>query len=224
VTDAWFFFFLAFAAVWLVAQRRRALTGFEQLALLGTLAGGLLAIRSVVWFSLVAVVVLPTVIQVRSAPPIGSGRRPVLTWFAALCTAGLLIASSVVASRPSSWYESEYPAKAAAVAATVASDDLTLRVFASDRYADWLLWKEPQLSGRVAFDVRFELLTSEQLSRLVAFHGKVGSDWRSVTRGYRLILLDRGADQALEEPLADERGVRVLYRDDSVSLLLRPSA
>jgi hypothetical protein len=37
-----------------------------------------------------------------------------------------------------------------------------------DLHADWLLWERPELAGRVAYDVRFELLTRAQLARVVA--------------------------------------------------------
>ena len=37
------------------------------------------------------------------------------------------------------------------------------RVWATDGTADWLLWRIPDLRGRIAFDVRFELYDENAL-------------------------------------------------------------
>jgi hypothetical protein len=39
-------------------------------------------------------------------------------------------------------------------------------VLSDDVHADWLLWQEPQLAGRVAYDVRFELFSAAELEQL----------------------------------------------------------
>jgi len=39
-------------------------------------------------------------------------------------------------------------------------------VLADDRHADWLLWLRPELAGRVAYDVRFELFSAPELQRI----------------------------------------------------------
>jgi hypothetical protein len=57
-------------------------------------------------------------------------------------------------------------------------------VLADDVHNDWLLWKEPQLEGRLAYDVRFELLEPGQLAKLSAFWHE--RRYRSLAAPYRV--------------------------------------
>src|SRR5207248_2798050 len=92
------------------------------------------------------------------------------------------------------------------------------KVIASSPYADWLLWSEPRLSGRVAFDARYELLTKDQLSTLGSFESRVG-DWMKTTRGYAAVVLGARDDRALATALVATRRARVAYRDADVVVL-----
>ena len=38
-----------------------------------------------------------------------------------------------------------------------------MRVYANEMYGDWLLLRRPQLRGRLAFDIRFELMSKKEL-------------------------------------------------------------
>ena len=49
-----------------------------------------------------------------------------------------------------------------------ATRDPNVRVWATDGTADWLLWRIPDLRGRLAYDVRFELYDKATLDRIVA--------------------------------------------------------
>jgi hypothetical protein len=60
-------------------------------------------------------------------------------------------------------------------------------VLADDASADWLLWTLPSLRGRVAYDVRFELLTSRQVRQLVAW-SRLDPGWRAATTGYSVVV------------------------------------
>ena len=51
------------------------------------------------------------------------------------------------------------------------------------------MWKEPQLEGRLAYDVRFELLDRTQLARLSAFWHE--RRYRSLTAPYRVFAVGR---------------------------------
>ena len=59
-------------------------------------------------------------------------------------------------------------------------DSLTpeTRVFATSRDADWILWRIPELRGRLAYDVRFEIYDRETFERIVRFRGEQGDDWK----------------------------------------------
>ena len=47
---------------------------------------------------------------------------------------------------------------------------------------DWLLWRIPDLRGRVAFDVRFELYDEVTLDQIVEY-GRGAGDWQSSLDG-----------------------------------------
>ena len=47
---------------------------------------------------------------------------------------------------------------AGAAIARAAAADPSLKVVSQEGYSDWLLWRYPALRGRIAFDIRFELL------------------------------------------------------------------
>jgi hypothetical protein len=92
------------------------------------------------------------------------------------------------------------------------------RVFASERFADWLLWTRPELRGRVAFDARFELQPPGTIERVSAFYHRRGSEWESVVRGYDVLVLE-ARREALVADLADETST--VFADDHVVVLER---
>src|SRR5919198_694541 len=103
------FFVLAFAAIWLVARHGRALTLFERGALLLTLVSALAAIRSIVWFGLACLVLLPRLLDL-ALPRL---RLPAPRAFAA---AGLGATAAVAAfsfARPASSFTPDWPSGAA---------------------------------------------------------------------------------------------------------------
>jgi hypothetical protein len=220
----WAFFALAGVAVWLAARSRRG-TAFEKLALLTTMASGLMATRNAVWFSLCALVVLPAFADEvwrlhRFEAP---ARARAVVWLARANVAVLVagVAATVALGRDAA---QTFPAPAAEKVAAAAAADPSLRVLASDRYADWLLWREPALAGRLAYDVRFEMLTPAQIRQIAAFEARLGPNWKEFANGYRLVVIDRRANPELDRVFRRERGARVLYEDAAVSVVLRSHA
>ena len=58
------------------------------------------------------------------------------------------------------------------------------RVFAPDRFSDWMLFKIPELRGRIAYDIRFEVYDEDFFARLrdyAARTGPTGSQSRTGT-------------------------------------------
>jgi hypothetical protein len=214
------FYLLAFASVWLVARHGERLTGFERAALLVALAGGITAIRSIVWFALAALVLLPPAVDgaLASRPARRLGVRRAL---AVVALAGVLAAALAVATRPPEWYTREWPGTAARVVADASGRAPGLRVLADDRHADWLLWENPEIAGRVAYDVRFELLSRAQLRWLFEYRNRVGDRWRQASDGYGLVTVDRTTSQDDGQRLFGEPAARLLYRDERISVFLR---
>jgi hypothetical protein len=209
------FFVLLLAALWLASRWSRALTPFAQLVLWVTALAGLLALRDQVWFALAAAAVVPAAFDAAWRPAATSRHR---TLNLVLATT-LIVAAAVLigrdASRGAAWYQQNFPPAAAAAAASTPG----ARVFATERYADWLLFAEPQLHGRIAYDVRFELLTDRQLRSIVNFRNEHGLDWQRAAHGYRVLVLNPSGDVGAVRYYRGLRGTSVLFRDKRVIVL-----
>jgi hypothetical protein len=211
------FFALVVAVAWLVGRHRRVLNGFEQLALLATALAGLMAQRNIVWFALTALVLVPVLLT--AALGLEADRpRQVLRLNAALAAAALVVLGVFVTTtlaRPASDFERPFPPEAAAVAARTDG-----RVLANVKYADWLLWREPGLAGRLAYDARLELLSRRQILQIYDFGLPDGGSWRAATAGYEVLVLDRSEDRYAIEGLR-AAGARVAYRGADLVVLTR---
>jgi hypothetical protein len=208
------FYVLAFAAIWLVARHARGLTLFERGALVIALVSGLAAIRSIVWFGLACVILLPPLLD-RALPRLRlpAQRALAVAGLAAAATAGVF-----TVARPATSFTRDWPGGAARAVAAYPD----LRVFADDRTADWLLWEDPSLAGRLAYDIRFELFDGRQFRELLAFRNRAGDDWRRAADGYRVFTLDPRTERPLERALLAEPGARLVYRAPGLDVLVRP--
>jgi hypothetical protein len=214
------FFVLAAAAVVLVVWQRNTLTLFEAGALAITLSGALTSLRGVVWFVLLALVLLPVTLdgaaRLRDAPASRALNRGV-----AAVVAALVVAVAVSAAiRGDDWLESEWPTPMLDTLRREARDT-KVRVFPTDRTADWLLWHLPDLRGRIAYDVRFELLSRQQIEALSRYHGEAGPAWKRVSDGFAIVVTstDDNPSHALDY-LAETR-TRAVFRGDRAELFLR---
>ncbi len=185
------FIVLLLAALWIAGRSRRKLTPFALLALVATGIGGVLAVRNIVWFALVAAAVLPIALDCLWPPSIAPRRRNVNLALALGAAVALGACVVVTAAHPRRWFEHDYPAVVAQTVGAAAAREPRLNVFASGLNADWLLFVEPQLAGRIAFDSRFELLTAAELTRLAEFFDQQGAGWRRAADGYGLLVLDK---------------------------------
>jgi hypothetical protein len=216
------FFAVAAATVAVALWQRRRLSLFDLAVIAVTLAGSLRSGRGIVWFSLAVLVLLPVALD----GVFGSKEVPIRRRLGIVLGAGsvalLAVSTVVVAARPVSWYERYWPEEALrAVASAAAREPGRRAVYPSDKHADWLLWKLPELRGRVAFDVRFELVTAAELRSLVLYK-TLEPGWDAVTRGYRVVVLD--PDDTPEHRAALVRqGARVLYATGSAVVLALPT-
>ena len=199
------FYLVALATIWLLGRNGRHVTWFERLTLLFTLCAGAAAIRSIVWFGLAALVLLPSLLQ----PTLRGLDFAHFRRFArplAFCAALTIAATAAYAgTRPADWFTSRWPVAQSGQIETLAEHSPNGRVFADDRYADWLLWNYPQLRGRVAYDVRFELFDARSFLRLESFRDRIGDGWRSAAAGYDLIVADPTQQHEVESGLLADR-------------------
>jgi hypothetical protein len=218
---AWLFYALAFCALWLLGRAGGALTPFERLALVASVGAALMAIRHVVWFELTALILLPVLVTAWKGSSQGSGDpRPLTRWIGRLSAAALVVTAAALLMPAAGWYEGHVPTSAKAAIAKATSRPGT-KVFASETLADWLLWTEPSLRGRVAYDVRFEIMTERQLDRLVDYHRRAGRNWEAPTERFGVLILDRRHDLAVANALRKNRRMHTDYVDKDVVVLSR---
>jgi hypothetical protein len=207
------FYLLTLLAAWLAGRCRSRLTLFEQGALLLTLVLAWLAVRSVAWFMLSALVLLPVALDGVLKRQWDSPRYRLVNRLLAVPTPFLclwIFAASF--AHPTSSYTRDFPTGAADAVARVAAVDPGARVFANERYADWLVLEHPELRGRIAFDGRFELLTTKELRRIVEFRFRIAGA-TSVTRGYELLVLNASTEKKLGKFLLASPSRHALFRN-----------
>ena len=120
-------------------------------------------------------------------------------------------------ARNEDWYLKNWPEGAVAAvrpALNVAGDSRVR----DDRDADWILWRFPELRGRLAYDVRFEIYERETFERIVRFRGEQGEDWKSLADGYDIIVLETDQEPSSHVPdFLAESGARLAVRGTSES-------
>jgi hypothetical protein len=212
------FWLLALAAAGILALRRcrSRLTFYELAVLVLTFAGAVQAVRGVIWFALAVAAILPVALDgLFTKADVAAPRVNRIISLAAL--AGLALATLAFVARPASWFVSGWPEqRVAAVRET--TRDPAVRVWATDGTADWLLWRIPDLRGRIAYDVRFELYDQATLDRIVDYGARKG-DWRSSLDGYRVVVVDKHGHLVA---LSAEPGARIPSRDDDIGVVERP--
>jgi hypothetical protein len=209
-------YLLALGGLWLLGRAGRHLPTMEQLVLVLTAAFAFDAVRNTAWFGLVALAVLPQLID-RIRNPVDEPRQ-LNRILATTMLAAVAISVAGVATKPTQWFTSSFPAPAAAAAASAAGQHG--QVFATSPEADWLLWSQPELSGRVAYDARFELLSTSQLMQLARFQAQAGN-WLKMARRYRVFVLDPSSDHALEHGLIRQLPARVVFSSPQAVVLRR---
>ena len=217
------FFLLAFLTVWLIGRNKERLLPFEKVLLAATLLIGLQTIRGVIWFTLVALMLVPVALDDVLKPNTRAMRFQLLNrTLIAVSLAGLVLAVGVVAAKPSSWFESSYPSGILAAFDRVQARDPQMKVFANETYSDWLLLRRPQLRGRLAFDIRFELLSKKELETMLKIRRRTDG-WQRLVAPYSLFVLNKGPESKLASALLRAPGARVEYRGQDAIVISRPS-
>jgi len=215
------FYALAVLAAWLAGRCASRLTRFEQGTLLIMLVLAMLAVRSIVWFMLSALILLPGALDGVFHSTWKSARYRYVNrvlGYAAPAVCAILVFGSFL--HPARWFTRDFPVAAGDRVAQVAARDPHARIFANERFADWLVFQHPALSGRIAFDGRLELLTSKELERVVNFRIRtIGSE--KAIKGYRLLVLwpsARSEDRVTKALLASPHR-RASYRDSNIAVV-----
>ncbi|MBA3377102.1 MAG: hypothetical protein H0U00_15035 [Actinobacteria bacterium] len=221
--DTLVFYLLAAFALAAVVLGRRRLTLFDMAALGLTFAGATLAIRGIPWFALSCLVLVPVAL----GPALEGRMKRVPRGFDRGLSYGAVAALALVAVlalvRHDSWYLKNWPEGAV----TEVRDSLTpkTRVFATSRDADWILWRIPELRGRLAYDVRFEIYDRETFERIVRFRGEQGKRWKSLANGYGIVAVETHQEPSSHvDDFLVETGARSVYADERITVIRRLSA
>jgi hypothetical protein len=210
-------YLLALGGLWLLGRTGGRSSAFEKLAFVGLTLLAFDAVRNAVWLALFSLIVLPRLLDTLRAPAVEPRRMNRM--LAIVMTAGVAVATIAVAFEPAAWFTKQnYPLAAENAAAAAAGSHG--RVFANEAYADWLVFEHPQLAGRIAYDSRFELLTSRELRSVTEFRNRVVG-WRSTIKGYSVLVLNRDDDAQPIKALLSAREARVVVRRGPVVVLRR---
>lgn len=210
-------YLVVLGGLWLIGRAGRNAPLLDQLAFVLASVLAFEAVRNTAWIGLVALAVLPPLVdRLRNAPAEEPARLNRILSVTILATLAIAIAG--VAAKSTSWFTSGFPNAAAKAAATAAGPQG--RVYAASSYADWLLWSRPELAGRVAYDARFELLSAAQLRGIAEFQNRVGN-WQATARRFNVFVLDPRANHALEQSLRHTLPARVVFSSPQVVVLRR---
>jgi hypothetical protein len=221
------FFVTAAVAVWAIARHRSRTTLWEQLALLVLAAGSVDVIRNLLFFGLFALMILPVALGMGTRADSNGqsairGRGAINALLAGTALAAVLVGVFVTMVRPASTIELHYQrTPILRIVENATRADPSLKVLTDVRFADWLLWRDQALSGRIANDARWELLTPAQINGLQALFSVSGTNWKQGAHGYRLLVLDKKYEPAAAQAFMAEPGSRVLYDDGERLVILR---
>jgi hypothetical protein len=222
-------FLTAALALWSFGRNPRKTSLWDKLAFLVLVAGSISVVRNCLFCGLFALVIVPVSWNFGAPNPLTEGATPVdrrraavngLLALAALALVALSTATALRRSDASIQSGSQSTAVLTTVARVTAAHP-ALRVLADGRVSDWLLWRDPELDGRIADDARFELLTAAQLTGLQAVFEQIGTDWKRAARGYRLLVLLRSQEPGAIAAFRHEPGARVLLDRGGRVVILR---
>jgi len=206
-------FVLIGGVLYTLARTWRRTPAFELLVLVTLAAGAVDAARNITWFGLAVMMLLPSAIsKLKGGRPAPLRRARINRRLAIAFAALALLTAVVILWRPQSWFTSAYPTRAVATLKRLIATDPGVAIFADVRYADWLIWEDPQLfSGRVAYDTSLELLTDSQLRSIATVTNPGHKQIPAVLRPYGIWVLNP-ANKSGNRYLLGLPGVRLILK------------
>jgi hypothetical protein len=206
-------FVVAVAFFWLLGRAGPAYTGYEKVAGLALVAFAFLAVRNWVWLCLYAIALYPKALdRIRTVHRTAAEKR--LNRVVGLAgVAVALLGAAVGFSRPESGFAHGFPPAAAGAVGKLAAANPSARIWATTQWADWLMWEDPQLEGRLAFDARIELLSEAQVKRITIFSA-TALLVPQIRRRYPILVVSKGNEPDAYRVL--RRAGPVIYDDGNV--------
>jgi hypothetical protein len=196
---------------------------FDAITLVALAVGAITAVRNITWFGLAVMILMPAALtQLKSGAPAPLRRARINRIFAIAMAAIAAVAAIVVLARPDSWFTSTYPTNAVPTLKHLVAREPQAKIFADVRYADWLVWEDPQLfSGRIAYDTSLELLTPTQLDAIADPAAK-HAHRPGVLAPYGIWVLYPG-NKTNNRVVLREPGVDVITRNHKVVIATHPA-
>jgi hypothetical protein len=202
---------LMFALVWLLGRSRDTYSTYEQWLLVLAVVVGLAAVRNWAFAALLAVMLAPVGLD-RALRKRDAGRTPwVAAPIAALVAAATTVGVFAAFAHPESALTRDFP-QAAGLATDRAANAPGAQIYAGIKFADWLIWKHPDLAGKVVLDARYELLSGAEIKRLTLFAAGSGVD--TPLGSPTVYVLDPATDKHAVAALRPH--VHVVYDTDDV--------
>lgn len=214
----------ALIAILLVASlaRRRGPSPLLITAVLITGAAAATTTRDIVWFAMTTCVLLAEMTQ--SLMPTAETSRRFLILTSGVAAAFAVVAAGLLIDRGNKQYEALTPLRAIAATAAYASSHPCVRILGDNAASSALLWHDPSLAGRIAFDARLEQYPDPELLNWAEFQLAEGNRWLQSTRGYGILVGSAAYNPTLVKRLARLPDTRVLARDARGTAVVRLGA
>jgi hypothetical protein len=212
-------FFLIAASIWLAARHLRVIGTFGLLAELALIVLSLAAIRSVVWLGLGSLMILAPALDLElGRKELSVERMNKIAGIVGIYFVALIVAVEVAGG--SGGLSRSFPTGMGAAVARAAAAEPGTHVYSNERFADWLLFTHPELTGRIDFDARFELLRPSELQRIFSWTNQIGDDWRGAISQSNIVVLDMNEEQPLVESLRRNSKMRQVFADARAAVFL----
>jgi hypothetical protein len=203
---------IVFATVWMLGRSASVYSTYERCLLVIGVLLALVAVRQWAFAVLLAIMLAPVGVDraIRKRPP---RRAPAVgAVIAGVAGVSALVGLVVAVSAPAADLTRSYPNAVADRAAEAAGP-----IYGGVEYTDWLLWRHPELAGRVVFDVRYELLHRSEVKRLVLFDAGSGID--RPLGSPKVFVLDPDVESRAVKGLRPD--VRTVYKTDHAVVAVR---
>jgi hypothetical protein len=196
---------------------------FELLAELVLIASALWALRSAVWLGLGSIILLaPALDSELGGRELAVERMNRLVGLFGAAFAAIMLAATL-SQGSSGLTSSSFPKAAGNTVARAAASRPHATIYSNERYADWLLFEHPELTGRVAFDARFEMLSADQLQRIFVWTNQITDHWRRTIAGSGVVVLDLPDEQPIKSSLQRSGNLRATFSNKDIAVFVRPS-
>ncbi len=199
-------------------RRREKPPAFESIVLAVCAVAGMRAARHMVWLGIAVATYAP--ILIARIPAVRERELHVVAWVVRLAPIMLLAGFVRLALLPRTYLERMYPIDALEPLRQTLAAHPKDHVIASDVLADWLLWRAPELEGRVELDSRLELLDRDQARDFGRFlFARAG--YETLFPDARLALVSKKDHGALAAGLRARAGSTIVWEGPDALLVWR---